>query len=197
MVKLSSVVQQIIQSQRIKFFFLVQLGNDKFFTSLPFDITMDDGITYSSDSGLLEVEAPKVSSTVDRSSYSVSFSDVNFLFKNYFEQGATGDNLSVRIGFFNTLDSTTDGVAVGDPFTKIEHTVLSYRGIVDTQKYSIDLENNEIIASIEGSSPMADLDLVRPYFTSRDGVKSKNPGDTSFDQVFDGSGQIKLKWGKV
>jgi hypothetical protein len=197
MVKLSSVVQQIIESQRIKFFFLVQLGTDKFFTSLPFDITMDNGITYSSDSGLLGVEPPKASSTVDRAAYSVGFSDVNFLFKNYFEQGATGDNLLVRVGFFNTLGSTTDSTPVGEPFTKIEHTVLSYRGAVDTQKYTVDLSNNEVIATIEGSSPMADLDLVKPYFTSKEGVKSKNSADTSFDQVFDGSGQIKLKWGKV
>jgi hypothetical protein len=197
MVKLSSTVETIVRLQRIKYFFLVTLGTDKFFTSLPYDITMGDSITYLSDSGLLGVDPPLITSTVDRSSYKVTFSDVNFLLKSYFEQGATGDNLSVRVGFFNTTEASIGEVAVGDPFTNLADTVLVYRGIIDSQKYQIDLSENEVYAVIEGSGPMADLDLVRPYFTNKDSALQRNGGDTSFDKVAEGSGQIKLKWGKV
>lgn len=196
MIALSNTVAQIAASQNIKYFFLVTLKGTDNYATTAYDITMDNGITYLSDGGLQDVEPPRISSTVDRSNYKVSFADVSFAFKSYFEEGATGDSIEVRIGFFNTLSTITDGIEVGSPFTQMANTVIVYKGVIDSQSYAVDLENSEVLAIIEGSSPMADLDLVRARFTNKDSLQQFNSVDTAFDKVFEGSGQIKLKWGK-
>jgi hypothetical protein len=197
MIQLSTTVAQIAASQNIKYFFLVTLKGTDNYTTAPYDLTMDNGITYISDGGLQDVEPPRISSTVDRSNYKISFADVNFAFKSYFEEGATGDTIEVRVGFYNTLSDTTESIEVGKPFTQMSNTVVVYKGVIDSQSYAVDIENSEVVAIIEGSSPMADLDLVRARFTNKDSVQQFNPNDTAFDKVFEGSGQIKLKWGKA
>jgi hypothetical protein len=196
MIQLSQVIQEIILLDRVKYFFLVSIGNNRNYTSAPFNITMSNGITYLSDGGLIGVDPPTFSSTVDRSSYSVLFADLSSELKSYFEEGATGDSISVRVGFYNTLEQETNGVPLDGVFTNINDTILLYKGIIDTQSYSIDVNNGSIIAKIEGSSPMADLDLVKSFFTNKDSMQQRNSSDTAFDKVFEGSGEISLKWGK-
>jgi hypothetical protein len=192
---LSNTIKDIIELDRIKYFFLVSIGSNHY-TSNPFDITLSNGVTYVSDGGLTSVDPPTFSSTVDRSTYSVAFTDVSSELKSYFEDGATGDSFIVRIGFYNTLDIETEGVEVGGLFTQLHNTILIYKGVIDTQSYSLSFDNGGLTARIEGSSPMADLDLVKPFYTNKDSMKQVNIHDTAFDKVFDGSGQIKLKWGK-
>jgi hypothetical protein len=197
MIKLSNVVSQIIQGSSVRYFFLVSIGANKHYTSAPFDITMSNGVTYSSEGGLLGVDPPSFSSSVDRATYSVSFADVSSELKAYFEEGATGDTLEVRVGFYNTLGAVVNGVNPGEIFTNLVDSVLIYKGVIDSQLYEIDVNNGAIGAKIEGSSPMADLDLVNPFYTNKDSLRQRNPADTSFDKVFEGSGKIQLKWGKV
>jgi len=195
MILLSDTIKSIIDLDRVKYLFLVSIGS-RHYTSNPFDITLSNGITYISDGGLTNIDPPTFSNTVDRSTYSVGFTDVGSELKSYFEEGATGDSFSVRVGFYNTLDVETEGVEVGGIFTQISNTILIYKGVVDSQNYSLSFDNGSLTAKIEGSSPMADLDLVNPFYTNKDSMQQINPGDTAFDKVFDGSGQIKLKWGK-
>jgi hypothetical protein len=196
MIQLSNTVQQIILLNRIKYFFLVSIDSGKNYTSAPFDITMSNNITYLSDGGLIGVDPPTYSSTVDRSTYSIIFADINQELKSLFEEGATGSAISVRCGFYNTLDETVNGVEVGNVFTNINDTVLLYKGVIDSQSYSINMDNSDITAKVEGSSPMADLDLVKSFYTNKESMNQKNSSDTSFDKVFEGSGEITLKWGK-
>jgi len=196
MIQLSQAINDIILLDRINFFFLVSIGNNRHYTSNSFDVTMSNNITYLSDGGLTAVDPPTFSNTVDRATYSVIFTDVTSEFKSYFEEGATGDSLIVRIGFYNTTDNEVNGIAVGDILNNISDSILAYKGVIDTQAYSVNFSNGEINAKIEGSSPMADLDLVRPFFTNKDSLRQRNPNDSAFDKVFDGSGEIKLKWGK-
>jgi hypothetical protein len=49
---------------------------------------------------------------------------------------------------------------------------------------------------LEGTSPMADLDLVKNFIASKNGMDQKSTSDTSFDQIYDGS-EITIRWGKV
>lgn len=203
MLKLSNTVNQIIASRNIEYFFLVTIESaspifgTRRYTSNPYDITMDDTFTYTANNTLLSVDPPKLSNTVDRASYTISFSDTDFLFKSYFEEGATGDAVTVRLGFINSLDVTLDGIAPGNYFPQIANSVLVYKGVIDGQKYQLELdEESSAVVQIECSSPMADLNLVKPFFTSKESMRQKNSNDTSFDSNYQGSGQIKLKWGK-
>lgn len=199
MIQLSNTVKQILQSDDIKFFYLVRIlrsVNPLNFTTTPHSILMSDGLTYNSDGGLVEIEPPKISAIVDRAPYRISFTDASYQFKSYFETGAIGDTMIVRLGFYNTLGSVINGIEPGQPFTNISDTLLVYQGAIDSADYNIDVELGEAIATIIGSSPMADLDLVRPFYTNKNSMAQRNLGDTAFDKVFDGSGQITLKWGK-
>jgi hypothetical protein len=197
MVSFSAIVAQLLELRRLRYFFLVSLKGTDHYTTAPYDLQMDNGAIYLCNAGLQSVEPPRISSTVDRASYKVSFADVQFLLKSYFETGATGDTVEVRIGFYNTLGVTISGVLPDAPFTQMANTVVMYKGVVDGQFYEIDLAGGEAIAVIEGSSPMADLDLVRTLYTNNDSMRQLNAADTSFDKVYEGSGEIQLKWGKA
>lgn len=197
MILLSPTVTQIINSQLMTFFYLVTLKNDMFFTSAPFDITMQDGITYFADSGLIGVEPPKASSVVDRATYKIAFADPSQSFKSYFEAGATGDDVIVRLGFFNTLGYAVESTDPGDYFKQLSNTIIVYKGVVDTQTFNIDPSQSDITATIECSSPMADLDLVRSFFTNKDSMRARNPNDSAFDQVFDDASEVQYQWGKA
>jgi len=38
--------------------------------------------------------------------------------------------------------------------------------------------------------------MAKPFYTSKDALVDLDPDDNSFDHVYEGSGQIRLKWGK-
>jgi hypothetical protein len=196
MIVINPVISQILSSKNVKYFYLVTLEGLGAFTSLPYNVTMSDNITYTSDGGLLYIDPPSLSSVVDRSMYKVSFVDPDFTLKNFLDQGAVGKNVSVRIAFFNTLDSTVDSVEVGQPFLNLQYTILLYRGIIDTYSYDINLEENTSRVELEISSPMADLDLIKPYHTNKDFSSQLNPNDTAYNEIYDGAQSVKLKWGK-
>jgi hypothetical protein len=184
-----------------EYFFLVGIGGTDYSTSLPYSIVMSDGITYNHDNGLVAVEPPRLSTTVDRESYKITFADPQFLMRSYFEAGAVGDSIVVRIGFLNPttgLMTGSDGVSVapGMPFRDLRDTIMSYGGVVDNHGYTLDFGEGNVRATIEGSSPMADLDLVKTFQTSKECINQFRSGDTSYDQIYQGAQGIVYKWGK-
>lgn len=198
----SSVVKSLIKANNVEHFFLVNIGDSDYSTSLPYDVTMSNGITYLAENGLVAVDPPRLSQTVDRESYKIQFADPNYLMRSYFEAGATGDKVEVYIGFINNTSASingTDGVAVLPmaPFKNTADCLLVYRGTVDNHGYEINLGDNTVIATIEGSSPMSDLDLVRALYTSKDSIRQFDSTDTAYDQIYEGSGEMVTKWGKV
>ena len=181
-----------------KSFFLVELsGLSRYHTTLPFDITMSNGRTYTSDGGLIGVDPPRLSSVVDREAYKISFVDTNYEFRNYFNSGVVGAPLKVYLGFFNTSEETINSIEPDEIFNNINDTITVYEGVIDNHSYEIDFSNSSIICVIEGSSPMAHLDLVKTFSTSRDQMDQYNTSDTSLDFTYQGSGEIALKWGKI
>lgn len=196
MIELSQTISNILEGYTLNFFYLVSIRETDHYTSASHDILMENGITYISDGGLFSVESPRMSSTVDRASYKIAFTDPTFAMKSYFESGATGDKITVRLGFYNTLGEIVDGVEPGDYFPQMANTIVAYQGVVDSHMYDINIAEGSSIATIEGSSPMADLDLVKSFFTNKESMKIRNPDDTAFRDVFSGSGAISLKWGK-
>jgi hypothetical protein len=73
--------------------------------------------------------------------------------------------------------------------------VLSvYKGFVDKPTITNDFEQK--LAVIEGTSPMADLDMVRSFITSKNGMDQRSSSDTSFDAIFKDK-SVSVKWGKI
>jgi hypothetical protein len=182
----SSNVQTVLDSDVIKFFFLIKLefSQTYYLTSYHTDVDFG-GQTYTADGGLFEYDSPKQSSVVDRESYKIVLSDISNTMIQEFKLNVVGKAMTVYAGF---LDS--NGAALTSP----NDMILVYKGYVDSPA----IENNweTKTAVLEGTSPMSDLDAVNPFYTSRDGMNQKNQADTSFDDMLQDS-EIKLKWGKV
>jgi hypothetical protein len=182
----STTVQQIINSGNIKFFYLIELNfsNDYYLTSYASDITLG-GNTYQSESGLFEIESPKLSTVVDREAYRVVLTDFNDEMSAEFKANVIGKDIHVRIGLIDTNNN---------PLLNSNDLIEVYKGTVDTPTISIDWENKTAV--IEGTSPMADLDSVNSFISSKSGMDQKSSTDTSFDNIFQDS-EATLKWGKV
>ena len=97
-----------------------------------------------------------------------------------------GKDMLVRVGL---LDPSTN-----QPLLNATDVLTIYKGFVDKPEviYTWDTK----LATIEGTSPMADLDMINSFITSRDSMHQRNSNDTSFDEIYDSS-ELDLKWGKV
>jgi len=183
----STAVQTVIDNEdRLKYFFLIKLefSSTYYLTSFSRDITWDSQ-TWTSDGGLFEVDSPKSSSIVDREAYRVVLTDLDETFIEEFKAGVVGKNITVYAGF---LDSN------GDPLVGTEDIVSVYKGYVDSPAVDINWETKT--ATLEGTSPMSDLDQVKLIKISRDGMDQFSSTDTSYDSVFEDNEAV-LGWGKI
>ena len=195
---ISNSIQQLLVLDNVSTFFLVTFvtyAGTVYHTNLPYDITITGLSTFLADNTLLSVDPPRQSSSVDRETYRISYADPNFIFRPYFENGMIGADISIRLGFFNTSDATIGSTPVGKPFTDSADTIIIYEGTIDTHGYNV--TEDAVTIGLEGSSPMSDLGLSKPFFTSKDSLRQVNVNDTAFDQVFQGSKTVYLYWGKV
>ena len=192
MIQFNSTISNILQQTSVEAFYLVEIGLSTVYRTTNFynDITFDNGITYMNDGRLAQVDPPKMSATVDREQYKILLADVDMYFSQYVDSGLVGKDVSVRIGFVDPSN--------GLPLTQIANTVLIYKGRVDSGAYNLSTESaGDSVFAITCSSPMGDLDLVKALSTSKDSLRNIDPSDTSFEQIYEGVGQIELKWGKL
>lgn len=182
----SSTVESILNSGSVKFFFLIKLSFNSIYylTSYSEDIVFE-GNTYSANGGLFEVESPKFSSVIDREAYKVVVLDNLNEMKAEITANVVGKPIEVKLGF---VDSN------GIPITNPSDVISIYRGYVDSPVINNDWDRKVVI--LEGTSALADLDMVNSFIASRDGMDQKDITDTSFDQIYENSA-IEVKWGKV
>jgi hypothetical protein len=191
----SASVRTIIDSGVISYFYLVSIGVALKHTSYHTDITFD-GDVYLADNKLVNIQPPKMSSVVDREPYKIMYVDHDFSFRPSFEAGMVGQPVVVRMVFVNTTDGVLSGVNPGFPLLDPDDTIITHTGAVDSQNYSADFDSGEVTATIEASSPMAALSMVNSFYTSKNHLQQRAPGDTSFNQMYEGSPGVRLMWGK-
>lgn len=182
----STNAQAAIDSGNAEFFMLIKLSFNATYnlTSLPYDVVYD-GDTYTSDGGLFEIASPRFSSVVDREAYRVVIADnINAMLAE-FKANVVGHDISVKIGFM---------APDGTPHLDAVDVVDIYNGTADSPSISNDMEQR--LAIIEGTSPMADLDFVNVFYTSKDGMDQRNATDTSFDDIY-ADHEVSIKWGKI
>jgi len=182
----SSSVQNLIDSDSIRFFFLIELNffNNYYLTSYHTNISYNNN-AYLADAGLYEYDSPAMSSVVDRESYRIVISDVSDVMIEEFKLNVVGKPITVLCGL---LDSN------GQPLLGTNNLINVYNGFVDSP--SINNDFNQKTAILEGTSPMSDLDAVNNFVVSRNGMDQKSITDTSFDDIFDDN-NVNIKWGKV
>jgi len=182
----SAAVQNVINSDNIRFAFLIKLefNTTYYLTSFNRDLFYN-GNTYLANGGLYEFDPPKFSSVVDRESYKIVISEVLDTLSAEFRANVVGKPISV---FVALLDAN------GEPLLGLSDVLSVYKGYVDSPSITNDFEQK--LAVIEGTSPMSDLDMVRSFMTSKNGMEQVNSSDTSFVEIFENK-EITVKWGKV
>lgn len=193
----SDVVKTLLYTDNIAVFYLVHIvfpHTTLRHSTLPYTVTVPPLGTYIANSNLKSVEAPRLTSIVDRVSYKVVYADPEFEFKEYFELGATGSSVTIRLGFFNPLDVEIGGAAPGAPILTPENILVVYKGVIDSHGYVVD--DGESIATFECSSPMADLNQKTFYVTTDAEQRKRNPADVALENMHLSSTSQTLNWGK-
>lgn len=194
---ISPLIKSILVSGNIMGFHLVKIESPRItllHTDLPVDVDVPGVGLYLCDSGLVSVEAPRLSSIIDRESYKITYADTSSYFRELFESNIVGAKVVVHTGLINNTENTIGGIAPGGIF--INDLVIAYQGIVDTPAYTVNAESGTVTAMIECSSPMANLGMSRPRYTNKESLNRVNPADKAFDSVFIGSKAVTLLWGK-
>jgi len=178
----------VIQSDFIEYFLLVELNlgnNDYFLTTSQYNVTDNDGKTFVANGAIFEYDSPRQNSVLDREAYRIQLIDPSDALFSEFRTGVINRNVTIRAGFIHpTLG----------PLTSDTDLVYVYSGFVDAPSINTDFTSK--IVEIECSSPMADLDMVRPFFTTPSGMDQVSSTDTSFDRINEGY-ELQLEWGKI
>jgi len=182
----STAIQTVLDSDLIEFTYLIKLSlaSTYYLTSSSHDLEFDSNV-YIANGGVYEFDSPKFSTVIDRESYKIVISEVLNQLYSEFRNNVIGKDVEV----FVALKS-----AGGDYMLGTDDVLRIYKGTID--KPTITNNFNEKLAVIEGTSPMSDLDMSKPFITSRDGMDQKSSTDTSFDEIYKNS-EINLKWGKI
>jgi len=192
MISFSATVKALLEQPLIETFYLVKIGTGTW-TTFHSDLTYN-GTVYSASNAIVAIEPPKSTSVVDRGTFKVTLSDTSFTYGALAESGLIGLPLLVYVGF---VDQTTKA-----PQLSVDDVLLAYDGFVDGSAYSIETaEKGTSLFTITGTSPMHDLDHVRAFYTSQDFVDKNFANlavkDTAYNQMYDGSVQTSLRWGRV
>lgn len=190
----------VINSDTIKYFYLIQIELEKtgastqtrntyYYTSYDRNISWN-GQTWSGDGGLFEIDSPRFSSIIDREAYTVVLQDKDNTLSDIFKQGVIGNDIFVRVG---VLDSSGNPL-LGTDSNGVSDVVSIYSGFIDSPSITIDWDVKT--AKIQGTSPMADLDQIKLFMVSKDGMDQKSASDTSFDKIYEDN-ETHLAWGKI
>ena len=183
MIQFNARVLELLAQPVINIFYCLKLKNLKY-TTYTSDITLGVDV-YSGFGPVFNVDAPRMDSVVDRDLYKIILTDEGFALGDLYETNFTGAQAEVRVGFvdYNTgVPETTD-------------TVLIYKGVIESFNYEIDTaEKGTVLSTISCSNPMADLDSVRVYYTSKDFLRQINPADKAYDQIYVGSEGVSMIW---
>jgi len=186
----STDVQAALNQDYVEYFFIVEMNlkDNYYMTTHSTDLTItENGVdtNYLADGAIVSYDTPSKNSVLDREAYQISFIDPAHDLLDEAISGMVGKDIKIRAGFIH--DTLGPLVAPSD-------LVFVYKGFIDKPTINNDFESK--IMSIECSSPMADLDSVKPYFTTDYGVKQYDSGDTCFDRISDGY-SLQVKWGKT
>ena len=181
----STNVQNALAQNDIRVFYLMKLefNSTYHFTTHNKDITYA-GQVFSAANGVIGLDRPSNNNVLDRSPFSMQFADLSQEMYSEFVSGVVGKDISVWVGFFDSNNQ---------PLTALEDVLLIYKGTADNPVVNNDFD--EVVASIEASSPMSDLDAVNSIWVSRDGMDQFSTTDTAFDEIYQNR-EVEVKWGK-
>jgi len=190
MVKISDRLATMLQDNLQEAVYFLNIGNFFLMNSSSSDYTLSNGDFYGKNTQIVSMDPARLSATVDRELYNVVLSDPEFSFRQYINDGIIGRKVTVRVAF---VDNTT-GLLVTD----LADMITAYGGTVGGVASEIDASPiGSSLIKLQFTSPMGSLDMNKAFYSSSDFMRQKNPDDSSFDQVYLGSGPIIARWGKA
>jgi hypothetical protein len=194
MIKLTQTQINILNKPNIEAFYCLQIKKGNTFKRLSTyfrDITLSDGRIFTANSKIAILDPPRISTQVDREQYSIGLTDPDFEFGFLSEQGLVGCPIEVLLVFINPDTNL--------PITNINDVLLMYRGQIDFTRYQIETQElGEVMYTINCASPIANLEATKAFYNSRSFMRNNiNPSDSAFDHVYQGTGKIRLKWGRI
>lgn len=182
----SQDVIDAINQDIVDYFILVDLYlNQTYHLTTHYTNITTDGNTYLANGAIFEYDSPRQNSVLDRKAYKIQLIDPSNALFNELRTGIVNKDVVIRAGFIHK----TKGV-----LSSPSDLVYIYTGYVDSPKIQTDF--NSKIVDLDCSSPMADFDMVRPFFTTAYGMDQFSITDTSFDRVNEGY-EIQVGWGKI
>lgn len=182
----ANAILTILENPRVGFFSLVKFdwNNTHYFTDFGQNIDWN-GNTYLKDNPIVSSDQLRYSNVVDREVFKFTLSGLDPSMAGELAQGIVHMPVTARMIF------TVNDV----PQTALNQTILLYDGLVSGT--SITSNQEEKLITVECTAPLSDLDATGTMFTTKDGMKPFDPTDTSLDNIFEGSEETSLKWGKV
>jgi hypothetical protein len=189
MISLNSTILNLLSQGEVSSFYLVNIANTVYTTDYPYDLTVGAD-TYESSGILVNIEAPALTSSVDSVEYRIMLADSDNSLASVFETAnILSKNATISIGFVDT--------ATKQPLTDPANTVLIYRGRVDSYSKEANTSNyGSTLFVLSCVSPMAALDLKKPYWTSNEFISRYNLNDNSYELSHTGLTKLRLKWGR-
>ena len=190
MIKFSQRIVTMLAKPVIEAFYMVNIDKGKSCMSSHHSDVLFNGDLYRSDAQVVSVDPPQQTTVVDRQQFRVTVSDPTMEYGALAETGLVGIPISVYIAFVD--------VDTGQPILDNDAVITVYRGRIDGTKYSLETnEQGKSLFEIACTSPMGDLDATRVLRITQDFMDKNYPGDSSFSQVYQGTGNIYLRWGKA
>jgi len=201
MITFSTNIQTALNNDVIDAFYMVRIldsaGSVVYnTTSHYYDVQLTSGgsvasgYLYSSNDGLISIDPPQLTTNVDREQYKILLADNDYTKSSFVNNNIVGKIIEVRIGFIN--------ITTNAPYFELTDTVIVYKGKIDSASYLVKTSTmGERVVQLTGSSPMRSLDMKRAVYLGKDAARQANPKDSSCDQIYEGSGSITLKWGRI
>jgi hypothetical protein len=188
MFSFSQNLRDLLQNPEIQSSYLIEIDDyciTTFYESISFL-----NKTFINDAKIVGIEMPTISTVVDSESYKLVFADNDYSLRNRYNSDLFGKVVSVYLVFHDPVTQI--------PLTEENSYIVIYRGKVSG---FVNETNTEAIGSVMStlmlSSPVGNLDAVNQLFTTKNSIKNFDGTDPSFDQIYEGSGSVELRWGKA
>lgn len=197
---ISPHIESIFSTNHYQTFYLVTIsGNsiDLKYTTYFEDLTVPNLGIFLAQNNLAEFKPPVLENAANREFYKLTFVDADFQLRAVAESNIIGARVRVYMVAINPFSYSVGGADPGQPLLATEDLTLGFEGTLDTKEYAINPMEQIAIFTIECSTPMTSLGLIKSLLTSKDSVSQFDPSDTCYDASYEGSPSTNLLWGKA
>jgi len=175
---------------RVQVFYLVRFGEKLYGTTwyTNLEYPKNSGVIYTKDCLVMGVQPPQVDSSLDKNRFKITLVDNNNLLNSELES-LVGAPAHVYLG---AADPDT-----GQPILDEKEIFNMYTGSIDG--ISVQYDTNEFgsqTITAELTNPFHNLDKKKTFYSTRKELRERARNDSAFDQVYTGSTNIMLRWGK-